>query len=42
MKTIEPKKYTKSKKLVCDWTDKKRYLVHYRMSKFYVMTWYDS
>ena len=27
--------YTKSKKLVCDWTDKKKYLIHYRMLKFY-------
>ena len=23
-------------KFVCDWTDKKNYLVHYRMLKFYV------
>ena len=27
MKQIKPKKYTKSKKLICDWTDEKNYLV---------------
>ena len=36
MKSIKPENYTKSKKLRCDWTDKKRYLIHYRMLKFYV------
>ena len=36
MKTIKPKNYTKPKKLIYDWTDKKNYLVHYRMLKFYV------
>ena len=36
MKKIKPKRYTKSKKLICDWTDKKKYLIHYRMLKFYV------
>ena len=36
MKEIKPKNYVKSKKLICDWTDKKNYLVHYRMLKFYV------
>ena len=36
MKEIKPEKYAKSKKLICDWTDKKNYLVHYRMLKFYV------
>ena len=36
MNTIKQENYTKSKKLVCDWTDKKNYLVHYRMLKFYV------
>ena len=36
MKKIKPKSYIKSKKLICDWTDKKHYLVHYRMLKFYV------
>ena len=36
MKKIKPKNYTKSKKFICDWTDKKKYLIHYRMLKFYV------
>ena len=36
MKKIKPKIYTKSKKLICDWTDKKKYLIHFRMLKFYV------
>ena len=36
MNEIKPKNYTKSKKLKCDWTDKKKYLIHYRMLKFYV------
>ena len=36
MKKIKPKNYTKSKKLICDWTDKKKYLIHYRMLMFYV------
>ena len=36
MNTIKPENYTKSKKLICDWTDKKKYLIHYRMLKFYV------
>ena len=36
MKQIKPKNYAKSKKLICDWSDKKNYLVHYRMLKFYV------
>ena len=36
MKKIKPYTYTQSKKMICDWTDKKKYLVHYRMLKFYV------
>ena len=36
MKKIKPKNYTKSKKLLCDWTDKKNYLIHYRTLKVYV------
>ena len=35
MKKIQPKTYTKSEKLICDWTDKNKYLIHYRMLKFY-------
>ena len=34
MKQIKPKNYTKSKKLICDCTDKKNYLVRYTMIKF--------
>ena len=36
MKQIKPKNYVKSKKLKCDWSDKKNYLFHYRMLKFFV------
>ena len=36
MKQTKPKNYAKSKKVICDWTDKKNYLVHYRLLKFYV------
>ena len=35
-KKIKPKNYKKSKKLICDWSDKRKYLIHYRMLKFYV------
>ena len=28
MKTIKPDTYTQTKKLICDWSDKKNYLVH--------------
>ena len=35
MNKIKAKKYTKSNKLLCDWTDKKNYLVHYRMLKIH-------
>ena len=36
MKSIKPENYTKSKNLICDWSDKKKYIIHYRMLKFYV------
>ena len=36
MKEIKPDTYTQTKKMICDWFDKKNYLVHYRMLKFYV------
>ena len=36
MKKIKLKNSAKSKKLICDWTDKKKYLIHHRMLKFYV------
>ena len=36
MKSIVPKNYVSHKKLICDWTDEKNYLIHFRMFKFYV------
>ena len=36
MKEIKPDTYNQTKKLICDWSDKKNYLVHYRMLKFYI------
>ena len=34
MKKIKPKNYTETKKLKCAWTDKKNFLIHYRMLIF--------
>ena len=31
MKEIKPDTFTQTKKLICDWSDRKNYLVHYRM-----------
>ena len=40
MKKIKPKTYTRAEKLICDGTDKKNYLVHYRMLIFLLdMVW---
>ena len=36
MKEIEPDTYTQTKKLISDWSDKKNYMVLYRMLKFYI------
>ena len=36
METIKPNTCTQTKKLICDWSDKKNYLIHYRMLKFHV------
>ena len=36
MKTLKPDTYMRTKKLFRDWSDKKNYVVHYRMLKFYV------
>ena len=36
MKKIEPDTYIQTKKLICDWSDKKIFSVHYRMLKFYL------
>ena len=36
MKEYKPDPYTQTKKLIFDWSDKKNYLVHHRMLKFYI------
>ena len=36
MNEMKPNKYTHKKKLISDWTDKKKNLIHYRMLKKYV------
>ena len=36
MNSIMPKNYVSHKKLICDWTDKRNYLIQYRMLKFYI------
>ena len=36
MKEILPDTFTQNKKLICDFSDKKNYLIHYRMLKFYI------
>ena len=36
MKLIMPENYISHKKLFCDWSYKEKYLIHYRMLKFYV------
>ena len=36
MKAIKPDTYKQTKKLLCDWSDKKNYLAHYGMLKFYI------
>ena len=36
MNEIKPDTYVQSNKLICDWSDKKNYLTHYRMLKFYI------
>ena len=36
VKKIKPDTFTQTKKLICDSSDKKNYLFHYRMLKFYV------
>ena len=36
IKKIQPKNYTKLKKIICDWTDEMKYLIRYRVLKFYV------
>ena len=36
LKKIKPDTYTQTKNIMCDWSNKKKYLIQYRMSKFYV------
>ena len=36
MKNIKAKTYTTAEKLICDGTDKKNYLVNYRMLIFFI------
>ena len=36
MRTIKPDTYTQTKKIICNWSGKKNYLIHYRILKFYV------
>ena len=36
MKENKPDTYTQTKKLICDWSDKKIYLIHYKMVKFFI------
>ena len=36
MKEFKASTYIQTKKLICDWSDKKNYLVHYRMLKIYL------
>ena len=36
MKSIKPDTYIQTSKLICDWSDKKNYLIHYRMLNFYI------
>ena len=42
LKEIKPDTYIQTKKLICDFSDKKIYLVHYRMLNFFCQTWNDS
>ena len=36
MKKTKPDTYTQPEKLICGWSDKKKYWIHYRMLKFCV------
>ena len=35
MNKNKPNFYTQTKRLICDWSDKKNHLIHHRMLKFY-------
>ena len=36
MNVKKPKNYPQKKKLICDWTDKQNYLIHYGMLRVYM------
>ena len=36
MKKIKADNYTQNKKLICAWTEKQKYLIQYKIIKFYV------
>ena len=36
MKEIKPDTYIQTNKLICDWSNKKNYLIHYKILKFYI------
>ena len=36
LKKIKPKNYTKAREVICDWSYKKNYFIHYRMLKYLV------
>ena len=36
MKKTKSDIYSQTKKIICDWTNKKKHLIHYRMLNFYV------
>ena len=36
MKEIKPDTHIQTSKLICDWSDTKKYLIQYRMLNFYI------
>ena len=36
MKKIKPKKHVSKTKLICDWTDKMKFLIHYRLLNIHI------
>ena len=36
MKEIKPNIYAQNRKMICDWSDEKNSLIHYRMLNFYI------
>ena len=39
MDEIKPDNYMQIKKMFCDWTDKKKYLILYKLVKFHYKNW---